>query len=89
MNYKILNKYEVTDVKEFSIDIGDFNYLVIYGWHINGYFCAVPNWNWCCEMSNPEEVEYNKRNLFIDCGAKTDVATAIAEAIREVCSSEH
>lgn len=84
MNYKILNKYDVTDVKEFSIDIGDFNYLVIYGWHINGYFCAVPNWNWCCEMSNPEEVEYNKRNIFMDCGVKPDVATAIAEAIREV-----
>ena len=89
MNNNILNIYDVTDVKEFSIDIGDFNYLVIYGWHINGYFCAIPTRNRICEIGNPDEVEYNKRNIFMECGVNPDVATAIAEAIREVCSGEH
>lgn len=84
MNYKILNKHEVTDVKEFSLNLGDHNYLVMFGWNFNGYFCAIPNRNRICEIGNPDEVEYNKRNIFMDCGVKPDVATAIAEAIKEV-----
>lgn len=36
---------------EHSIDIGDWNYLVIFGVHVNGGFICIPTWNIGCEAS--------------------------------------
>lgn len=83
MKYDIRGFYEVGRVIEFSVDIGDFNYLVIYGKHVNGGFCAVPNHGWGCEMSAPDRIAYNSTKL-TTCGAEYGVAKTIAEAIREV-----
>lgn len=38
-------------------------YLVIFGRHINGYFCAIPNWGVGCEMAEPEDIFYNTDRL--------------------------
>lgn len=87
MNNNILNilyKSDVTDVKEFFVDLGEYRYLIMFGCHKNGYFCALPNRNSICDIGAPDEVEYNKRNIFMECGVNPDVATAIAEAIQEV-----
>lgn len=53
MNYKIERKFKATALCEFSVTIGGFSYLVIFGKHINGYYCCVPNFGWGCEMAEP------------------------------------
>lgn len=83
MNYKVISRHEVGNVIEFTMDIGDWSYLIIYGKHVNGYFCAVPNHGWGCEMSAPDRIAYNSTKL-TTCGVKYDVAKAIAEAIRKM-----
>lgn len=85
MNFKIESKFKAEVLFESSIAIGDWSYLVIYGKHINGYFCCLPGWHWGCEMAKPEEVAYNKDKL-IECGASVKVATAIAEAIKTLAN---
>lgn len=83
MSFKIENKFKASVLFEASIAVGGFTYLIIYGEHVNGYFCSVPGWKWGCEMADPEEVAYNRDKL-IDCGASEKVAQALAEAIRFV-----
>ncbi len=63
MKGKIINCYDVTNVQEISVDIGDFNYLVIYGCHINGWFISVTNWNVCTEAGHPSNLGYNVGKL--------------------------
>lgn len=88
MNYKVISRHEVGNVIEFTMDIGDWSYLVIYGKHINGYFCAVPNWGVGCEMSKSDSIAYNATKLATN-GIEYGSAKAIAEAIREVWDNEH
>lgn len=35
-DYKIKSTYKVTQAHEFSVDWNGFNFLIIYGHHING-----------------------------------------------------
>jgi hypothetical protein len=35
-----------------TIDDADWSYTVIFGYHINGAFIAVPNWKVSCEASD-------------------------------------
>ena len=75
-------EYEAYVSFEISVDYGGYNYLLIYGKHINGYFCCVPGWKWGCEMAEPGDVTYNAEKLR-GAGAGRDVAKALAKAIRE------
>lgn len=59
MDYKIQRTYEVTKTQEFSVDWNGFNFLIIYGHHINGWFIAIPNWNVCVESAEPENDSQN------------------------------
>lgn len=61
--YKIKSTYEVTQAKEFSIDWNGFNFLIIYGHHINGWFIAIPNWNVCTEIGELSDVAYNATKI--------------------------
>lgn len=68
MDYKIQNTYEVTKTNEFSVDWNGFNFLIIYGRHINGrhingWFIAIPNWNICTEAGEPTSVDYNATKI--------------------------
>ena len=63
MNYKIGNTYETINVSEFSVDWNGFNFLIIYGHHINGWFIAIPNWNVCTEAGEPTSVDYNATKI--------------------------
>lgn len=81
VNYTAKVKFEI------SIDTNGSNYLVIYGKHINGYFCCIPNWKVSCEMSEPEDVFYNANNL-IDAGISEAAAKEIAKDICTYQSSE-
>lgn len=81
MNFKIENEFKVSVLFEINVAIGGWTYLIIFGKHINGYYCCVPNWKWGCEMADPCEIHYNRGKL-IDCGADKEVAQAIAEVIQ-------
>lgn len=61
--YKIRNTYEVTKTHELSVDWNGFNFLIIYGHHINGWFIAIPNWNKCTEAGEPSDVTYNAAKI--------------------------
>lgn len=82
MNAKIQVRYQANVHFEISVAIDGQSYLVIYGEHINGYFCCVPDRMWGCEMTDPFDTFYNANKLQ-SCGAKLEVANAIAEAIKE------
>lgn len=44
-----------------SIENTSYSYMVIFGYHINGAFIAIPNWNICIEASDyPSNYNYNK-----------------------------
>lgn len=84
MKYKIQATYKVTETHEFSVDCGGFNFLIIYGKHINGWFIAIPNWNVCVEACEPTDYFYNAEKLAgsgqIDIPEAPD---ALAKAIKE------
>lgn len=82
MKHKIQSTYQVTEIYEFSVDCGGFNFLVIYGHHINGWFIAIPNWGVCVEACEPTDCFYNADKL----RRKIDIPeapSALANAIRE------
>lgn len=74
--------FEVKNMHEFSFEAYGWTFLVIYGQHKNGWFCAVPNWNISCELGHPADHYYNTDKLD---KALNDLpkAQTIAEAIRE------
>lgn len=82
MDYKIKSTYSVTQANEFSVDWNGFNFLIIYGHHINGWFIAIPNWNVCTEAGEPSDVAYNATKIaqtHIHDEAPMYLAQAIAE----------
>lgn len=81
MKSKIETIFEAKVMYEFNVAIDGWTYLVIYGKHVNGGFCCVPNWKWGCEMAGPNEVAYNRDKL-MECGAKEEIANEIAKAIQ-------
>lgn len=80
MEFKFESNYEANVIFESNIAVGGWTYLVIYGKHINGYYCCIPNWNYGCEMAEAAQVSYNTDKL-IQCGVKEEVAEALAKAI--------
>ena len=46
MKYEIENVYPSESINEFSVAINGLSYLVIFGRHVNGGFCALPR-EWC------------------------------------------
>ncbi len=75
-----LMDHGVCSAREFSVDWVGWSFLVIYGQHVNGWFCAVPNWGKGAELARPDSVTYNSGKLaeaFRDAG----IGRAIAEAM--------
>ncbi len=90
VQYKIKEQYATSTKFEISVDANGWNFLVIYGKHISGYFCCIPNWNVGCEMAEPSDVFYNRQQLrktamLLDDNQKEIEAAAepIAQAIKE------
>lgn len=82
MNANIQTSYQANANFEISVAINGQTYCVIYGEHINGYFCCVPDRGWGCEMAEPNDIFYNANSLQ-SCGAEKEVACCIATAIKE------
>lgn len=66
----------------------DKGYLLIYGKHINGYYCCIPNWSVGCEMSSSESTGYNRDKL-IECGINEDDAIQLAKAIKLIVTESN
>lgn len=88
MTANIRRIYKTEAKYEFSIDCNGFNYLVIIGKHINGWFIAIPNWNVCTESGNPIDSFYNREKLSIALNDGT-VGTALADCIAEWWRNKH
>lgn len=86
IEFKIQGKFKVKALFEASIDTCGNNYLVIYGRHANGYYCAIPNWNASCEMAEPSDVLYNRGKLSAVIGM--NAADALAHAIKEIAADD-
>lgn len=80
MEYTISGSYPVKTAFEISVDVNGHNYLVIYGKHVNGGFCCIPNWCVACEMGEPSDIVYNTEALVKRRVSKKS-AKAIASAI--------
>lgn len=64
---------------EHSIDDENWSYLVIFGYHINGAFIAIPNWKICVEAS---DLEYNENKLaLMEAGLDESKATTVSNYI--------
>lgn len=81
-DYAIVGRYKVQALCEFTLETDGLSYLVIYGTHINGGFCAIPNHGISCEMGTPSDTFYNYEALTRQ-GLCTGTAKAIAAAIWE------
>ena len=79
-NSAIVGAYEVPNAHEISVDYDGFNYLVIFGNHINGGFIAVVSHGICCEASSPDNIIYNMERL-VHAGMKKRTARKIAESV--------
>ena len=82
MEYEINKTYIVDKTQEFSVDWNGFNFLIIYGHHINGWFVAIPNWNTCTEIGEPEDIAYNATKLALT-KIHTFAPMYLAKAIKE------
>ncbi len=82
MKAKNKRTYEVSNTHEISIDWNGYNFLVIYGQHINGWFIAIPNWGICIEASDPTDTFYNSEKLAKALN-KANAGVELAKAIKE------
>lgn len=83
METRVVAEYKAKVLTEISVDMSNgYNYLFIYGEHINGYFCCVPNWKWSCEMAEPDNVSYNAKSL-VNAGVEYEVANGIANTLND------
>ncbi len=72
--------YKGSVLFEAQVEACGNSYLVIYGRHINGYFCCIPDWNVGCEMAEPSDTYWNYESL-----RKTKLNKEAAKAIvREI-----
>lgn len=82
MKAEIRNTYEVSNTHEISVDWNGFNFLIIYGKHINGWFIAIPNWEVCVEASDPTDAFYNSEK-FAKALNMANASVELAKAIKE------
>ncbi|HIS62168.1 MAG TPA: hypothetical protein IAC14_07970 [Candidatus Scybalomonas excrementigallinarum] len=84
MNFRIESEFEAKVLYEYSVAIEESSYLVIYGKHINGYFCSIPNWGKGCELGSPENVGYNQEKLIEKCDFSEKTALELAKSIEYI-----
>ncbi len=92
VNWEIEHSYDAECIREISVAVNGNSYLVIFGKHINGGFCSIPNWGAGCELSSHDhfgDIGYNAERI----GKGLKNATAgrcIAEAINiaALCENE-
>lgn len=82
LKFEINNEYEVSNVHEIDFDWNGFNFLVIYGKHVSGWFIAIPNHGICVQATEPDNDIYNIQKLS-DAFNNVQKGLAIAKAVKE------
>lgn len=82
-----MKQYKVEALFEVDFNANGSNFLLIYGKHINGYYCCIPNWKIGCEMADPDDTFYNYEKLR-GAGLNKADANAVALTIKKV-GAEH
>lgn len=70
---KIKTTYKVKS-EEASLDICGYSFLCIYGTHINGNYIAMPNWGVATELSDANDIFYNKNAIKIMLESRSELA---------------
>ncbi len=83
IKFSVRDIFNANVMFEAQVEYFGYSYLIIYGKHINGYFCAIPNHGICCEMSDPNDTFYNSERL-MHAEIPEQTADNIAEAIKEL-----
>ena len=86
-----MKRYKADALFEVQFDTCGSNYLLIYGKHINGYYCCIPNFGVSCEMAEPTDTFYNYERLCavgIDKQAAKDIAQMIKQVGAQVSPNE-
>lgn len=87
MSYEIVARNDIAVFFEISVNADGFNFIVIYGVHSAGGWCAIPNHGIACEMSTPSDVFYNAEALTRH-GLSAKAARGVAHAIRDISEKE-
>lgn len=58
----ILGVYDAS-AQEISIDYNGFNYLIVFGKHVNGGYFAIINHGVCGELANFEDTFWNAESI--------------------------
>lgn len=90
-SWYIENIYTANCIREISVAVNGYSYLVIFGTHINGGFCCIPAWGVGCEVSSHNhfgDVGYNAERIGNVLKNET-VGRCIAEAINTVALYEN
>ena len=86
---KFIRDYDCEAMFEIKLEYKSGSYLIIFGSHINGYFCCMPMLGLACEMSEPNDIRYNADKLERNCGFDNELSVAIAEAIAKYSCTEN
>lgn len=86
MSLKLGNRYDASALVDVWISMNKEFYIVIYGEHINGYFCCIPSHGIGCEMAEPTDLFYNTRSL-VSCGLDENTAKCISESIKQTIAA--
>lgn len=86
LKFKVREMFDASVIFEANVEYFGYSYLIIYGEHINGYFCAIPNHGICCEMASPSDTFYNSERL-IQADLPEHIADNLAKAIKELASN--
>lgn len=82
----LLNK---VTAKEKSISIAGYDFLCIFGVHINGGYLAIPNWNICIELSdNASDFAYNSDQIYTVIKQIEDIYVYNYELIADTLADE-
>lgn len=82
-----LNSVYKTKTEEASIDACGYNFLCIYGSHINGNFISIINWNASAELSDPNDIFYNSNSICEAIQAISELSSCADEIAKEIAEA--
>lgn len=82
-----LNCIYKTKAEEASIDACGYNFLCIYGSHINGNFISIINWNVSAELSDPKDIFYNSNSISETLQAISEISSCADEIGKEIAEA--
>lgn len=82
-----LNCIYKTKSEEASIDACGYNFLCIYGSHINGNYISIINWNVSAELSDPNDILYNSNSISETLRSNSELSSCSDEISKEIAEA--